>query len=93
MGDFFSHLSHILLMIRFLHKQFHHFGSTEQAKTHQKVEHFMTSQEIHVDKDNSHLIEDFIGVIVNIEVIAKVAVFVKFDGSTLLDLVHSIGKI
>ena len=44
----------------------------------------MTSQEIHVDKNNSHLIEGFVGVIVNIEVTVKVAVFVKFDGSTYI---------
>ena len=47
---------------------------------------------IHVDKNNNDLINGFIGVIVNIEVAAKAAVFVKFDGSTLSDLVHSTGK-
>ena len=42
----------------------------------------MTSQEIHVDKDISHLIEDFIGVIMNIEVTVKVAGFAKLHYQT-----------
>ena len=36
----------------------------------------------HVDKDISHLIEDFIGVIVNIEVTVQVAVFAKLHYQT-----------
>ena len=42
---------------------------------------------IHVDKYNTHLIEAFIGAIVNIKVSAKASVFVKFDGSRFSDLV------
>ena len=49
-------------------------------------------EKIHIDIHRTNLIEGFIGLMVNIEVAAKAAVFVKVAGSTLSDLVHSLGK-
>ena len=46
---------------------------------------------IHVDRSKESLLEGFIGVLVNVEVAAKAAVFIKSAGSTLSDLVESIG--
>ena len=44
-----------------------------------------------VDRDKSDLFEGFIGVIVDIEIAAKGAVFVS-SGSTFSDLIESIGR-
>ena len=48
-------------------------------------------KEVHVDKDRTSVFEGFVGVIVNIEVAAKGAVFVR-SGSTFADLIESIGQ-
>ena len=48
-------------------------------------------KEIHIDKDRGSVVEGFIGVIVNIEVAAMGAVFVR-SGSTFSDLIESIGQ-
>ena len=46
---------------------------------------------VHVDKDKGSVFEGFIGVIVNLEVAAKGAVFVR-SSSTFSDLIESIGQ-
>ena len=48
-------------------------------------------KEVHVDKDRESVFEGFIGVMVNIEVAAMGAVFVR-SGSTFSDLIESIGQ-
>ena len=64
----------------------------EMANTKYKGQ-ILTShvKEVHVDKDSESLFEGFIGVIVNIEVAAMGAVFVR-SGSTFADLIESIGQ-
>ena len=49
-------------------------------------------EKVHVDRGKGSLYEGFIGVIVNIEVAAKAAVFVKTAGSTFSDLIQSTGQ-
>ena len=48
-------------------------------------------KEVHVDKDTESVFEGFIGVIVNIEVAARGAAFVR-SNSTFSDLIESIGQ-
>ena len=48
-------------------------------------------KEVHIDKDRRSVYEGFVGVIVNIEVAAMGAVFVR-TGSSFADLIESIGK-
>ena len=49
-------------------------------------------EKVHVDRGKGSLYEGFIGVIVNIEVAAKAAVFIKTAGSTFSDLIQSTGQ-
>ena len=67
------------------------FKAKEIANTKYKGQ-VLTShvKEVHVDKNRESILEGFIGVIVNIEVAAMGAVFVR-TGSTFSDLIESIG--
>ena len=49
-------------------------------------------EKVHVDRSKGPLYKGFIGVIVNIEVAAKGAVFIKTAGSTFSDLIESTGQ-